>query len=333
VYLNDVPDEKTLMRWTNVIQPKMLEKFNERIMLLAVARKVTKGLNLRTDGTVVESNIHAPSDNRLLADGVRVLARTVMDAWELLQQNVQEPFEDFTQAAKQRARQITEPQRKNSDVAKEIGRQQYQEFLEMTRNTVESARHLQKQLHEMKKQKAKRWHQILGTFLPRAEQVVDQTARRIFQREQAPTSEKIVSLFEEHIDIIPTGDYLSRQGVSSGEPLLLHLQDLVGRWLGEEDGVVIVDGSGFPKQGKHWVGVAHQYCGALGKIANCQEGVFLVYASRRGYTFVDERLYLPEEWFSQDARPRWNAGGIPVALTFCSEPELGLETLASPGQV
>jgi IS5 family transposase len=63
VYLNDVPDEKTLMRWANVIQPKTLEKFNERIMQLAVERKVTKGRKLRTDGTVVESNIHAPSDN------------------------------------------------------------------------------------------------------------------------------------------------------------------------------------------------------------------------------------------------------------------------------
>ena len=92
------------------------------------------------------------------------------------------------------------------------------------------------------------------------------------------------------------------QGEWDSGPLLLHAQELVSRWLGEEDGVVIVDGSGFPKQGKHSVGVAHQYCGALGKIANCQEGVFLVYASRHGYAFVDERLYVPEEWFGQDAR-------------------------------
>jgi transposase, IS5 family len=118
VYLNDVPDEKTLIRWANVIQPRTLEKFNERIVQLAVERKVTRGRKLRTDGTVVESNIRPPSDNRLLVDGVRVLARTVVRARELLQHKVQEPFEDFTQAAKQRARQIGETLRKKTEAAK-----------------------------------------------------------------------------------------------------------------------------------------------------------------------------------------------------------------------
>ncbi len=54
-----------------------------------------------------------------------------------------------------------------------------------------------------------------------------------------------------------------------------------------------------------------------------------MYASRHGYTFVDERLYVPEEWFSQDARQRWKAGGIPDALTFRSEPELGLQMITA----
>jgi IS5 family transposase len=205
VFLNDVPDEKTLIRWANVIQPKTLEKFNERIMQLAVERKVTQGRKLRTDGTVVESNIRPPSDNRLLADGVRVLARTVVRARKLLQQKVQEPFEDFAQAAKQRARQIGETLRKKTDAAKSAGRQQYQELLEMTRKTVESARCIQKQLRQHPEQKAKRLNQILETFLPRTEQVIDQTTRRILQGEQVPASEKIVSLFEEHTDIICRG--------------------------------------------------------------------------------------------------------------------------------
>src|SRR5512146_882656 len=77
VYLKDVPVDTTLIRWANLIQPKTLEKFNERIIQLAVEQKVTNGRKLRTDGTVVESNIRPPSDGRLLADSVRVLSRSV----------------------------------------------------------------------------------------------------------------------------------------------------------------------------------------------------------------------------------------------------------------
>ncbi len=205
VYLNDVPDDTTLIRWAKVIQPKTLEKFNERIIQLAVEGKVTNGRKLRTDGTVVESNIRPPSDNRLLADGVRVLARTVVRARELLKQNVREPFEDFSQTAKQLARQIGETLRKKTEAAKTAGRQQYEELLEMTKKTIESARRIQKQLHRHRGQKAKRLDHILETFLPHTEQVIDQTTRRIVQGEQVPASEKIVSLFEEHTDIICRG--------------------------------------------------------------------------------------------------------------------------------
>ena len=77
VYLNAVPDDTTLIRWANLIQPKTLEKFNERITQLAIERKVTCGRKMRTDGTVVESHVRPPSDGRLLSDSVRVLARTV----------------------------------------------------------------------------------------------------------------------------------------------------------------------------------------------------------------------------------------------------------------
>jgi transposase, IS5 family len=205
VYLNDVPDDTTLIRWAHLIQPKTLEKFNERILQLAVERKVTRGRKLRTDGTVVESNIRPPSDSRLLADGVRVLARTVVRARELVKSKVQEPFEDFTQAARQLARQIGETLRRKTDVAKRAGRQHYQELLEMTRKTLAWAHQTKKHLHSSRSAKAQRLAQTLEMFLPCTQQVIDQTVRRILQGEQVPASEKIVSLFEEHTDIIRRG--------------------------------------------------------------------------------------------------------------------------------
>ena len=208
VYLNKVPDDTALIRWANLIQPKTLEKFNERIMQLAIEKKVTRGRKLRTDGTVVESNIHAPSDNRLLADSVRVLARSIVRAQTLLEEagkKVEGEFEDFTQAAKQLSRQIGETLRTKTEAARTVGRQQYQELLDKTRETVAWAHQIQKQLQKRSEAHAKRLVQTLETFLPRAEQVIDQSVRRILQGEQVPAHEKIVSLFEAHTDIIVRG--------------------------------------------------------------------------------------------------------------------------------
>jgi len=77
------------------------------------------------------------------------------------------------------------------------------------------------------------------------------------------------------------------------EPVIDRLQADVGARLNTPDGVFVIDESGFPKQGTKSVGVARQYCGTLGKVCNCQLGVFLSYASARGRALVDTRLYLP----------------------------------------
>lgn len=98
--------------------------------------------------------------------------------------------------------------------------------------------------------------------------------------------------------------------------------------LGCEQGVLIVDGSDFPKQGPHSVGVKRQYCGELGKRANCQAGVFVSYASAKGYTLLHRRLYLPEEWLTDDAfTERRERCGIPAETRFATKPELALEML------
>jgi SRSO17 transposase len=106
-----------------------------------------------------------------------------------------------------------------------------------------------------------------------------------------------------------------------------HWQE-VDRDLGEDDGVLILDGSDFPKQGVDSVGVKRQYCGELGKRANCQAGVFLGYASRQGYTLLDRRLYVPQEWVTEAAyaERRHRCGG-PSEVTFTTKPLLGWEML------
>jgi SRSO17 transposase len=115
------------------------------------------------------------------------------------------------------------------------------------------------------------------------------------------------------------------QGQWQDEPLLHKHWHLVDDTLGEADGVCIVDSSDFPKQGEHSVGVARQWCGRLGKVDNCQAGVFTAYASRKGYTLLDRRLYLPEEWFDAAHRARWRKCGIPDQTPFQTKPTLALE--------
>jgi SRSO17 transposase len=104
-------------------------------------------------------------------------------------------------------------------------------------------------------------------------------------------------------------------------------QRLIAESLGETDGVVLIDESGGVKQGEDSVGVAAQYCGSVGKVANAQVGVYLGYASRQGYSVVAGRLFMPAEWFNDEHAGKRAACGVPVDLTFKTKPTIGLELL------
>jgi SRSO17 transposase len=76
----------------------------------------------------------------------------------------------------------------------------------------------------------------------------------------------------------------------------------IGEELGDANAVLVLDGSGFPKKGEDSVGVARQWCGRLGKVDNCQVGVFLAYSAPGGHALVDTQIYMPKEWTQDDAR-------------------------------
>ena len=104
------------------------------------------------------------------------------------------------------------------------------------------------------------------------------------------------------------------------------LQEYLAPRLGHPEGVWVVDGSDFPKQGVKSVGVARQYCGRLGKVANCQAGMFLAYVSPLGRALVDKGLYLPESWTAD--QDRCAAAGVPEQRQgYRSKTGLALELL------
>jgi len=213
---------------------------------LAVAHKVTKGKKLRTDGTVVECNIHPPSDIRQLADSVRVLERTVQRARKVSQAIravVKETGTQLTRKARDLARSIAENAKKKVEAARETGRRLYRELIEQTEEIVSQACHALPQLQKMSDTYAQRLVSTLENFIPLAEQVIDQTERRVFQNERVPAQEKIVSIFEPHTDIICRGK--ETKPVEYGHKI----------WLDEVDGGIvshyrILDGN--PPDAQQW---------------------------------------------------------------------------------
>jgi SRSO17 transposase len=110
----------------------------------------------------------------------------------------------------------------------------------------------------------------------------------------------------------------------SKEAAVMIHQGLVAETLGEAAGVMLIDESGVVKQGQDSVGVAAQYCGSVGKVANSQVGVHLGYVSRQGYTLLDSQLFIPDEWFDEAHRERRKACGLPADLSYQTKPEIGL---------
>jgi SRSO17 transposase len=96
------------------------------------------------------------------------------------------------------------------------------------------------------------------------------------------------------------------------------VRDYVVETLAAEDAVLVIDETGFLKQGKASCGVSRQYTGSAGKITNCQIGVFAAYVSHHGHAFIDRALYLPKVWTSDSAR--MDAAHVPTETRFATKP-------------
>jgi SRSO17 transposase len=103
------------------------------------------------------------------------------------------------------------------------------------------------------------------------------------------------------------------------------LRSYVLEVLGQEDAILVIDESCFPKRGKKSAGVGLQYCGTTGRVENCQVGVFLSYATAKGWSLIDRELYLPFDWCED--HDRCCAAGIPEAVCFQTKPELALRMI------
>ena len=291
VYLQDVPDDTTLIRWAGLIQPETLKQFNERLTELACQLKVTRGRKLRTDGTVVESNIHPPSDSSLLADSVRVLGRTLSRAKQVLGEQTElgrEIFRNRIRSARRLARQVGEAMRRRSEQARTEGKTAYRKLIRVSEATLEQAQQALPVLQKQVTDQAKKLAQTLETFIPRAQQVVTQTIRRVLQQEKVSASEKIVSIFEAHTDIIRRNK--TNKPTEYGHKV----------WLDEVDGGIVTRWDvleGNPNDDRQWLPSLDHHIKRFGKApwqASADRGVHSSYNEYQAQQRGVQRVILPK---------------------------------------
>jgi SRSO17 transposase len=119
--------------------------------------------------------------------------------------------------------------------------------------------------------------------------------------------------------------YLLDRAVWESDQVRDELQAYVRSLIGHADGVYVIDETGFLKKGKKSVGVQRQYSGTAGRVENCQIGVFLTYATEKGYTFVDRALYLPKSWTREPDRCR--EACVPEEVSFATKPQLAAQMI------
>lgn len=182
-------------------------RLNERVVELARQLRVTRGRKLRVDSTVVETTIHHPTDSRLVGDGVRVLSRLLRRAKTLIGASTdlgQNAFQPRTRSVRRLAQQIHRIARRKDEAAAAAMQQAYHRLLTTARHNQRQAGQVCDRLrtHTQADGHAQRLVQQFETFLPRVDQAIRQAERRVLRGEMVPATEKIVSLFEPHTQVI-----------------------------------------------------------------------------------------------------------------------------------
>jgi len=235
VYGHKVPNHATMNDWERALKPTTVRLINQRVVGLATEYDVTEGNKLRTDGTIVETNIHYPTDSSLLADSVRVLGRMLSAGRELVGDvpGVSKSlFVNRTRSTKRLAREIGQIWRRAKKGAKTKPkmRKLYKKLLKTTQETVDHARQAIPVLKQHGELAGQALAESLTYYIPLVERVIHQAYQRVVLGKQVPAAEKLVSLFEPHTAIIRRGKPAPRD-TEFGRKI----------WLDEVDGGIITD--------------------------------------------------------------------------------------------
>jgi IS5 family transposase len=201
-----VPDDTTLIRWANTLQPETLHALNDRVVQLAVQAKVTKGRKLRLDATCVQTEIHHPTDSGLLVDSVRVLSRFVQRAKGLIKDqvpNVQQVCRSRLRTARQVAQTLHRQLRRKGEDKEAQQKELYQKLIQTAEQMVQQSRRVVAVLGQQTQRQAQCLLEQAQRVLPLVERVITQTRTRVLEGKKVASGQKVLSLFEPHTRAIP----------------------------------------------------------------------------------------------------------------------------------
>ena len=206
-----VPDAKTMGRWGVAVGPQVVERLHQRLIAIARDAQVVEGRRMRVDTTVVETNIHYPTDSSLLGDGVRVLTRT-MKKVAAIAGTVGATLRDRSRSVKHRVLEIARIARSKGAQRQDKLTRAYQRLLSATSRVVGQAKRFSREIGAgVKRTRAVRrqaalegLRQELDTFVPRVQQVLRQTRARILGGD-THVEDKLLSLFEPSTEVIRKG--------------------------------------------------------------------------------------------------------------------------------
>lgn len=208
--MEKVPDEKTLVRLGQAIGAETIRELHDRIVALAQQRRVIRGRKLRVDTTVVETNIHYPTDSSLLNDGARVLTRTMQKMAQKIAQKtggLKRPVRNRMRSVSQRVIAIAYAARHQGPEGERKREEHYRKLLRLTRQILNDAHRMAEEVAALpprRRKPVRGLSQRLATMAEQVRQVVRQTKARVFAGvTQFPG--KLVSLFQPHSEIIRKG--------------------------------------------------------------------------------------------------------------------------------
>lgn len=199
-----VPDAKTLVRIGQALGPKVIEQLHGRIVSLAGEHKVIRGRRLRVDTRVVDTNVPYPTDSSLLADGARILTRTMKKRVRETVGGLKTKLRDRLRTIHKKALRITLSAKQKDDGAEERRQQTYREMISVTRNLVHQAKRVLEEVKERRRSKVKVLRPPWEIMVGGTEQVIRQTKARILDG-HPHVLEKLVSVFEPYTEIIRKG--------------------------------------------------------------------------------------------------------------------------------